>query len=281
MGCTPISAGCQNCYALDLIKRFAGLKGWPESCDHVAAFPERYDQPLRWREPSAVFVCSMGDLFHLDVPVIELDAIFAAMILASQHIFMILTKRPERMRQYINDMLQARRNIGSAAAYKLGRGAMAAMAAAQLAVGRELPSHIWVGVTAENQKQADGRIPLLLDIPAAVRFVSVEPMLGAVDLTQMPNGTFPPYSVLQGWTDGKCVTSVNWLICGGESGTHARYMNPDWARSLRDQCNTADVPFFMKQMSGRTKVEREAIPADLAVREWPQQAVNAWNRRAE
>lgn len=220
-GCTKISPGCKNCYAERMAKRLAGRCGYPaDEPFRVTLHPERLEEPLHWKKPRRVFVCSMGDLFHADVPSDFILQVWHVMNLSPQHTFMILTKRAARMEMIMNEWLPSalELSVGLRAKYKV------------------LPN-VWLGVTAENQEQADKRIPLLLQTPAAVRFVSVEPMLGAVAL-----------DVSYGQGIGAFfIDSLDWVICGGESGPGARPMNPDWARDLRDQCQAAGVPFFFKQ----------------------------------
>lgn len=218
-GCTPISEGCANCYAKRMANRLKGRAGYPADDPFRVTIHNRFDEPLRWRKPRRVFVCSMGDLFHDDVPHSALDRIFSEMILEYEHTFLVLTKRPERMLEYFNSA-SLFRNIFDPNI-------------------RLLPSpNLWIGVTAENQARAEERIPILLQIPAAVRFVSIEPMLGQVDLrrafgTEGPRQTY--------------IEQLDWVICGGETGPGARPVHPDWVRSLRDQCQAAVVPFFFKQ----------------------------------
>lgn len=225
-GCNPISPGCDNCYAERMSKRFAETWGLPaDGPFKVTLHPERLKDPMRWKKPERVFVCSMADLFHKEVPFDFISEVFFYMELVGNLTFLVLTKRPERMKQFFEW--------------------------AQL--DRILPN-LWLGVTAENQEQADKRIPILLQIPAAVRFASVEPMLGPVNLQRIePEGRNDviihalsgeyavPFTVL------KDRPKLDWVICGGESGPGARPMHPDWPRSLRDQCQVAGAPFFFKQ----------------------------------
>jgi len=220
-GRTKISRGCARCYAERMAYRFAGCNGYPHRPQHfdVTLHPQRLERPLRWRKPRRVFVCSMSDLFHEDVPDSYIDRVFEIMIYSAArqlgHTFQVLTKRPERMLAWFN----AGRNRG----------------------GDHVPLHnLWLGVTCENQEQSDKRIPYLLQTPAAVRFVSVEPMLGPVDIEHFLGDTFS--SLYGGFSLG-----LDWVICGGESGPGAQPMHPDWARALRDQCASAGVPFFFKQ----------------------------------
>jgi protein gp37 len=251
-GCTPISEGCQNCYAKRMSKRLAGRCGYPaDDPFRVTLHPERLDEPLKWKKPRRVFVCSMGDLFHEDVPEIEIMRVFAVMADAQQHTYLVLTKRPERMKEVLTSPSIANdvwlmTNIG---------------------ISEEKPiwplPNVWLGVTAENQARADERIPILLQIPAAVRFVSIEPMLGPVDLTRIGgdwygNGRINALKGLQNddtyvheynlrWKAKHC-GELDWVICGSESGPNHRKTKIEWIRDLREQCISANVPFFLKQM---------------------------------
>ena len=226
VGCTPASPGCDNCYAKRLHdqRHAAHVDGkdvpacYARSFEWVIILPDRLKQPLHWRKPRRIFVNSMSDLFHPAVPFEFLDRVFAVMARCPQHTFMVLTKRPERMREYV---------LGT-----IARG----MTWREGVTGR-LPSNVWLGVTAEDQAMADARIPILLDTPAAKRFVSIEPMLGPVDLPWLRHGFLDPafYNVL------------DWVICGGETGPKARSMAFSSPRDLRDQCADAGVPFFFKQ----------------------------------
>lgn len=222
-GCTKVSEGCRNCYAERMSKRFAGRGRIPEDGFKVTLHPERLNEPLRWKKPSRIFVCSMGDLFHKDVPLSFILKVFDRMEQAKQHTFIVLTKRPGRLLEFC-------------ATY--GIGSM-----------NDWPSNIMAGVSVEDQATANERIPLLLQTPAAKRFVSYEPALGPVDFSQYFGCTCgdeekchgcPPY-ISHG------AKRLDWLIMGGESGPGARPMHPDWARSVRDQCKIAGVPFFFKQ----------------------------------
>ncbi len=340
-GCSKISPGCQNCYAERMSKRLRGRCGYDaDEPFRVTLHPKRLEEPLRWRKPSMIFVCSMGDLFHPGVPMNYVVEVVRKMQDASHHTFLVLTKRPGRMKKVFDACNHS-----------------------------EIIPNIWLGVTAENQEMADERIPILLQIPAAVRFVSVEPMLGPVEITKYlggnneaevgtiglpgckdgrirnrqrrasmegcgqevgsvepknPNHTLRPEE--SGKSNGQLLTSegngrlregecfgapfgmeafqrpdssgtnhqsqerkserqfsgelgvsdvlgtnqtrcqgpgiplqegqywkVFWVICGGETGPKARPMHPDWARSLRDQCQSAGVPFFFKQWGGFTE----------------------------
>lgn len=255
-GCTPISVGCEHCYALRAIKRFHGRKGWPEE-GQIAVFPERFTQPLRWIKPRAVFVCSMSDLFHPLIKDSQRDAIFAAMLLASKHLYLVLTKRPQVMVRYLNSVINGRRSIAYAASFDLDRGYLGALTVTNLVKDKKI-GHMWFGVTVENDHPAImNRISTLLQAPVENRYVSVEPMLSRVKLSQ------------QLLAHGK--RKIDWVVCGAESGPGARPMELDWARSLRDQCMEANVPFLMKQIceNGR-KIPFEEWPEDLQIRQFPE-----------
>ena len=247
-GCTKISAGCRNCYAERMAKRLANIEGsgYDKSNPFGVKFhPDRLDQLLHWKKPRKVFVCSMGDLFHEDVMYEWIYQIFAIMQLCPQHTFMVLTKRPKRMAlwfaHYSNGGFSTMEIVNNRANKIQG---FAPPNPPKNGWVWPLPN-IWLGVTAENQQAADERIPWLLKTPAAKRFVSVEPMLGPVDL-DIINGA------LSTWWQNSAIDCVDtghldWVICGGETGPGARPMHPDWARSLRDQCQSAGVPFFFKK----------------------------------
>lgn len=260
-GCTKISPGCANCYAERMSKRLGGRCGYSveKPFQITKHADEIFLQPIRWRKPSRIFVCSMGDLFHDEVPDTWIAAIIAVMamtydhtgkmrdigggastaIFKQRHTYMLLTKRPERMKSFFTELSTPNSKVVKFAEYmcqqlarKLGQPFWMN---APFVLGSWLEDGmpgLWLGVTAENQEQADKRIPILLQIYADKRFVSVEPMLGPVDLTKLglPYGGF-----------------IDHVICGGESGPGARPMHPDWVRSLRDQCHSAGVPFLFKQ----------------------------------
>jgi protein gp37 len=175
----------------------------------IVEVPERLREPLSWRKPQKIFVCSMSDLFHPGVSDEFIFGVFATMCVAKWHTFQILTKRPQRMLELISEY--------ASYGYKW-----------------PLPN-VWLGVSVENQQAANERIPLLLQTPAAVRFVSAEPLLGPVQMS--PQWMYNDHGF----------GTLDWIICGGESGPGARPMHPDWARSLRGQCEAAGVPYFFKQ----------------------------------
>lgn len=252
VGCTPVNEGCRNCYAKPIFERFHP----GEKFSQVRCLEERLDQPLHWKKPARVFVNSMSDLFHPDVPMRFLAGVFNTMaswrLVCKQqgcdhtqdgctedpgHIFMILTKRPERMKSIITELLP-----------RFVSEIFSGDSPLSLALETdEWPlKNVWMGVSVENQKAADERIPLLLETPAAMRFVSCEPLLGPVNLE--PYLQYPPFHEHYKMTWGvEEAIGVDWVICGGESGPKARPMHPDWARGLRDQCQAAGVPFFFKQ----------------------------------
>jgi protein gp37 len=247
-GCTKISPGCQNCYAERMAKRLAGRCGYPkENPFKVTIHPERLEEPLAWKKPQRIFVCSMGDLFHDDVPDEFIGEVFNTMVNAQWilgHRFLVLTKRPERMKRVIEefgDIITEQRKPK-----KMPDGTTRHTMTFAFPL-----QNIWLGVTAENQEQADKRIPILLDTPAAVRFVSVEPMLGPVDLRVNGNDTLCRCSGCMDYakenSDRWQAQRIDWVICGGESGPGARPCHPDWIRGVRDQCQGAGVPFFFKQ----------------------------------
>ena len=244
-GCTKVSPGCDHCYAETLAERFRGTPGhYYEHGFDVQLRPDKLDQPLRWRKPRRIFVNSMSDLFHDAVPMDYIERVFAVMAASPQHTFQVLTKRHGRMRSMLNQ--------GSfwANVYDTWRTEYGGERNGEWA--KPLPN-VWLGVSVENQLWADIRIPALLMTPAAVHFLSCEPLLGPVDLTRVAwtGGGGTHLDVVHGWhgvpdvwrAPGK---TIDWVIVGGESGRGARPMHPDWARSLRDQC-AAGVPFLFKQ----------------------------------
>lgn len=258
-GCTKVSPGCDHCYAEGIARRFAGGPAFPNGFD-VTLHPERLEAPLRWRKPARVFVNSMSDLFHDQVPDEFIARVWAVMAATPQHTYQILTKRHGRMRSLLRKGPQNLLDL------------QGAPAGASWNAPWPLPN-VWLGVSVEDQKRADLRIPALLDTPAAVRFLSCEPLLGPVDLTPwMPSGHVRwqcsgcrrfyagdltpacPGCGREGYLCGSHVGNgrpngqpLSWVIAGGESGPKARPMHPAWARQLRDQCQAAGVPFFFKQ----------------------------------
>lgn len=224
-GCTKITPGCAHCYAETFAERFRGVPGHPyEQGFDLRLVPEKLQAPLEWRRPRRIFVNSMSDLFHEDAPLDYIVRVCETMRDADWHTYQVLTKRADRLHELLNGPL---REFAS------------------------LP-HIWWGVSVENRKHGLPRIDLLRDTPAAIRFLSVEPLLedlGLIDLT-----------------------GIDWVIAGGESGHRARPLHPEWVLSLRDQCVAAGVPFFFKQWGGRQKKKNGRL---LEGRTWDEQPRSA------
>ncbi len=317
-GCTKVSAGCTNCYAMRQAHRFSGPGQPYEGLTHLVAgkgpqwtgavrlVHEALHLPLRWRKPRRVFVDSMSDLFHPDVPDGFVAQVFAIMAAAPRHTFQVLTKRPERMaallgsdRFWVTVWMHGMEQFWNAE--DLAR-------IDELSPAHPL-DHVWLGTSVENQDAADERIPHLLRCPAAVRFLSCEPLLGPVALTMPKVGEWPHDPPVHAtanpeeWDDWKYWMArdggIKWLIAGGESGPGARPCDVAWLRSLRDQCAAAGVPYFLKQLGARPindemmygrwplhvqyKADHETVllrdpkggdpeewPEDLRVREFPQ-----------
>ncbi len=216
-GCTKISPGCDNCYAARFSERFRGTPGHPfETGFDLTLRPERLEQPLRWKRPRRIFVNSMSDLFHKDVPGSFVDQVFETMERAHWHQFQLLTKRSSLMRNYLKRRY----------------------------AGRLAPPHVWLGVSVEDRVRLS-RVRHLQQCPAAIRFLSIEPLLapiGSLDLT-----------------------GIHWVIVGGESGPRARPMDPSWVRDIRDQCADQGVAFFFKQWGG---IRPKSNGRLLGGREW-------------
>lgn len=284
-GCTKVSPGCAHCY----IERTPAFRTkrirFERGRIPVQLHPDRLAAPLHWRQPRRVFVNSMSDLFHEDVPDEFIDQVFAVMALAggerqkckagtrcwheespgcchlgegrdeARHTFQVLTKRPERMREYLATPDRPVRILDAAYRSELGFDGLDEIIEP---LGWPLPN-VWLGVSVENQRMFDQRVPLLLDTPATVRFLSCEPLLGPIELhaDMWPACSDQP-------------TDIHWVIVGGESGPTHRPFDPDWARALRDQCRAAGVPMFMKQLGGARPGSRlEDLPEDLRIREFP------------
>lgn len=245
-GCTAVSPGCDHCYAETLVNgRLAHLH--PGGFGVVRLRPEQLDKPLRWRRPRRIFVNSMSDLFHQDVPDEFIARVFAVMALAPQHTFQVLTKRHGRMRSLLASEA-FRHTLAVAASDQVGEPPFEPCPTFHRVFETWPLPNVWLGVSVENQHWADIRIPALLQTPAAVRFISVEPLLGPVKLTRL-HAHCPTHDFPGGFCTGPCgdVIIPDWVIAGGESGPGARPMHPDWARSLRDQCAAAGVAFLFKQ----------------------------------
>jgi protein gp37 len=240
-GCTKVSPGCAHCYAETFAERFRGVEGHPyEQGFDLRLVPDKLQDPLRWTKPRMIFVNSMSDLFHTDVPEDYIDKVFAVMALAHWHTFQVLTKRADRMQQYAAKLYEQFKENKP-----WGWGAVRAVKALSglhrkrddtihhrieefgIAHRAGFPNVI-LGVSVENRKHGLPRIEHLRRTPAAVRMLSIEPLLE--DLGQLD------------------LTGIGWVIVGGESGHGARPMHPAWVRSIRDQCVKAGVPFFFKQV---------------------------------
>jgi protein gp37 len=212
-GCTKVSQGCKNCYAERVFPRPYPGRAFTD----VRTHPDRLNAPMHWKKPSRIFVNSMSDLFHESVSFEFIEKVYAVMAGAHWHTFQVLTKRPERMLEFTR--WQAGSDHISTA---------------------EWPRNVWLGISAEDQKTFEQRLPYLVATPAALRFLSLEPLLGPID-TQI---TIQP----TGWkATANALARIGWVIVGGESGPKARPMEAAWAQSLRKQCEAAGVRFFFKQ----------------------------------
>lgn len=241
-GCAEVSPGCDNCYAKTFAERFRGTPGhYFEHGFDLQLRPAKLDQPLGRRKPLKIFVNSMSDLFHDAIPDAYIVEVFKRMWWSPQHTFQMLTKRHGRMRSLLPRLEEQLRQIE----------ADLALVDCPTPLTWPLPN-LWLGVSVEDQRWADIRIPALLATPAAVRWISAEPLLGPVDLA--------------GYLPG-----LDWVVAGGESGRGARPMHADWARSLRDQCQQAGVPFFMKQ-AGRVLAKEWGCSSSKGndPAEWPE-----------
>jgi protein gp37 len=212
-GCDQISPGCAHCYAKTFAERWRGVPDHPyEQGFDLRLWPQRIDQPLRWKRSRQIFVNSMSDLFHPDVPDEFIAEVFATMVEADWHVFQILTKRPERLVELADEL--------------------------------SWPPHVWMGVSIENRRFVH-RADLLREVPAAIRFISAEPLLGPLE--------------------GLDLTEIHWLIAGGESGPGHRPIREDWVLDLRDRCDAGDVAFFFKQWGGARPKSNGRL---LEGREW-------------
>lgn len=266
IGCSKVSAGCLNCYAEKMAYRLwcmgSGVYGsvldintnkW--SGEIFCRDKKTLEIPLHWRKPRRIFVCSMGDLFHEAVPFEYVEKVLRVIERCKQHTFQMLTKRPKIAYDFF------------------GGTSGAGLSAPPL-------SNLWLGVSVENQKAADERIPILLQIPAAVRFVSVEPMLGPVELRCIIGDPRRRcvYDCLRGTVateagviEDKVCGSIDWVIIGCESGPKRRECKLEWVRDLVEQCKAANVPVFVKQLSINGKVEHDIkkFPEWARLREYP------------
>jgi protein gp37 len=244
-GCDKVSPGCAHCYAETFAERWRGIPGHPyEQGFDLKLWPERLDQPLRWRKPRMIFVNSMSDLFHEDVPFDFVREVIDVMAEAERHTFQVLTKRPERIHDFFDAEL----------AYEGWYG---------------FPDNVWVGVSIENRRYVH-RADILRDVHAGALFISAEPLLGPlINERQLPEraGFAPAWR----WEDGYVGPSlslahIDWLIAGAESGHGARPMNDDWVRGLRDACRASGTAFFFKQRA--TPAGRKLSLPELDGRTW-------------
>jgi protein gp37 len=258
-GCTPISPGCENCYARRMAHRLRGRYGYPtDEPFRVTVHQDRLLEPLARRRPRRVFVCSMGDLFHADVPSHTIDEILAVAFLCPHQTFMVLTKRLRRMADHLNDRSAAGK-IQVAAAMLAGQIKTAGVGRdeARERIATWFLDHpldwplrnVWLGATMEDQATAQERMDNLLATPAALRFISYEPALGPLDWVRPAAEYFRRRGASCGWPAklaGDRERGIGWVIAGGETGPGARPAYPRWFRSVRDQCVGAGVPFFFK-----------------------------------
>lgn len=271
-GCSRVSQGCVNCYAESMAARFSG-PGQPYEglarmtpsgarwTGEVRLVEEHLADPLRWKRPRRVFVNSMSDLFHEKLAFEDISAVFRTCMFAERHTFQILTKRPGQMLEYVEHVTRRKPAHGPADGERI--------------LGQQWPlPNVWLGVSVEDQKTADERIPILLQCPAAVRFVSYEPALAAVDFCRikpprgMPDTVLDVLSGTGSYTSSYGVPGIriddvprlDWVIVGGESGPNARPFDLAWARSTVEQCAAAGVACFVKQMGSRP-VRRDGASA--------------------
>lgn len=261
-GCTKVSPGCDHCWLKDMDKRFH-----PKNLEGVTPRYDRLEIPLRVKKPTIWAVWS--DLFHEAVPTDFIEKAFGVMGQLPGHTFLVLTKRPERALAMMPDIIDATQD---------------------LVFGFD---NVYFGTTAENQEQADKRIPILLQIPAAHRFVSIEPMLSAINIDQYlrcPVCGYTPYDVGLHMDHRLCKgpgPGLSWVVLGGETGHGARPMHPDWVRSVRDQCVSARVPFFFKSWGewkpiARCYEERECPDQPGVIDgDWPLSEVADWENQAK
>lgn len=271
-GCTTVSLGCAHCYAERLFPRLYGHHNVPDTASStratrprtftdVAFHPERLEQPLRWHKPRRIVVCSTSDLFHRAVPDDCLFTMFGTMAATPQHTYLILTKRVERMQTFLVEAGQLD-NIAHEAERLTGY--------TRCFLDMEWPlPNIWLGVSVEDQWHANLRIPRLLHTPAAVRWISYEPAIGPVDFRAVPLPDGDTLGVgLFSHGDGN---GIDWIVCGGESGPHARPMQIAWIENVVHQCQAAHVPIFVKQDAGPRPGMQGRIPDHLWIKHYPPQ----------
>ncbi|MCC5636359.1 phage Gp37/Gp68 family protein [Nostoc sp. CHAB 5844] len=293
VGCSRISPGCTNCYAataaasarLQQFPQYQKVKDWDGTVEFVES---QLLKPLSLKKPKKIFVCSMSDLFHENVLDEWRDRVFAIMALCQQHIFQVLTKRPHRALSYFTR--ENRFAFIDYQAYEILRNGRDEYHREHPVVKLPL-KNCWIGTTTENQAMADLRIPILLKIPAAVRWLSVEPLLSEIDLTRITEDSDVPYTIncltgeesYSGSRRKGIVPPVNWVVVGGESGKNARPCAVSWLRSAVQQCQSADIPVFVKQLGSNCCTlpglsfgysdskggKIEEFPEDLRIRQFP------------
>lgn len=282
VGCSPVSPGCANCYAAEVaaslerrgVVQYLGttktLSGsgpvrhaWTGKINPVE---HALRLPLRWKSPRKIFVNSMSDLFHERLSFEEIDRIFAVMALCPQHTFQVLTKRADRMAIYWEyPSLRMALILNQAAEL---RGSAYSPEEFLAIASRPLPN-VWLGVSVEDQERADERIPWLLDTPAAVRFLSCEPLLGAIDLKPRPNGNRELCVYCGGGPNDPHADhsyrtrGLDWVIVGGESGNRFLECDVEWINSIARQCQAAGVPVWVKQDCGRKPEQQGRIPVEV------------------
>lgn len=294
VGCSIVSPGCTNCYAMRTAARIARMspklehykgltqpsKGGPVWTGKVAIAEDALTKPLKRRTPTTYFVNSMSDLFHEDVPDDWIDRVFAVMALTPQHTFQVLTKRSARMRDYVSELAR-----GSETAALMAKAGSIARESGkpELASGESpvwpLPN-VWLGVSAEDQRRADERVPDLIDTPAAVRFVSAEPLLGPLDFTteylRDKCGGRYPFPMLAREDRTSRLDLIDWIIVGGESGFGAREFKLGWARDIVRQCQAAGVAVFVKQIGSRPTDCHDGIELPVAIKDRKGGAMAEW-----
>jgi protein gp37 len=259
VGCRKVSAGCDHCYAERLVNGRMRNR-YPAGFDTVVLHHDRLEQPLRWRRPRKVFVNSLSDVFEEQVPDAFIVQLFAVMAIAERHTFQVLTKRPGRTVSLLNGRCDCRGGHAPGIHFRSQVQYQTHLLGREINLMERWPlPNVWLGTSVENQRWADVRIPKLLEAPAAVRFLSCEPLLGPIDISpwlpchcpegpaSMPAGCAECAHPANARPSPSDATPIDWVIVGGESGPGARPMHPDWARSLRDQCVAAHVPFLFKQ----------------------------------
>lgn len=250
-GCTKVSQGCKHCYAETMANRLKAM-GNPRYKNgfRVTLHPETLNVPIKWKRPRKVFVNSMSDLFHHDVPTNFIYEVFVSMAKAQQHIFQVLTKRPNRMAEFSSRICFI--TAESLSHLKTCEYPYGVSYSCNGAASDPVPlPNVWLGTSVEDKRTACERIPQLQETIATTRFLSVEPLLGPIDNLDL--------------------SGIHWVIVGGESGPKARPMNEEWVISIRDQCIEQNVPFFFKQWGGKNKKKAGRLLQGKEYNEFPQE----------